>query len=75
MSPASLFRTLITILSFVAVGNNERRRSTTLPSILNGIALAFISYAAIKICTGKIDSTSPAIWVIAILSVVSFAVS
>jgi len=44
-------------------------------SISNGIALAFISYAAIKICTGKIDSTSPAIWVIAILSVISFAVA
>ena len=35
-------------------------------SISNGIALAFISYAAIRIFTGKIDSTSPAIWVIAI---------
>ena len=44
-------------------------------SISNGIALAFISYAAIKICTGKFDSTSPAIWVIAILSVISFAVA
>jgi len=44
-------------------------------SISHGIALAFISYAAIKICTGKIDSTSPAIWVIAILSVISFAVA
>ena len=44
-------------------------------SISHGIALAFISYAAIKICTGKIDSTSPAIWVIAIASVVSFWVA
>jgi len=44
-------------------------------SISNGIALAFVSYAAIRICTGKIDSTSPAIWVIAILSVISFAVA
>ena len=44
-------------------------------SISNGIALAFISYAAIKICTGKIDNTSPAIWVIAIASVVSFWVA
>ena len=44
-------------------------------SISHGIALAFVSYAAIKICTGKIDSTSPAIWVIAILSVISFAVA
>ena len=44
-------------------------------SISNGIALAFISYALIKILTGKFNSTSPAIWVIAILSVVSFAVA
>ena len=44
-------------------------------SISHGIALAFISYAAIKICTGKFDSTSPAIWVIAIASVVSFWVA
>jgi AGZA family xanthine/uracil permease-like MFS transporter len=44
-------------------------------SISNGIALAFVSYAAIKICTGKFDSTSPAIWVIAILSLISFYVS
>ena len=44
-------------------------------SISNGIALAFISYAAIKIFTGKISSTNPAIWVIAILSLISFAVA
>lgn len=44
-------------------------------SISNGIALAFVSYALIKIFTGKFTSTSPAIWVVAILSVVSFAVS
>jgi len=44
-------------------------------SISNGIALAFVSYAAIKIFTGKFDSTSPAIWVIAILSLISFYVS
>ena len=44
-------------------------------SISNGIALAFVSYAAIKICTGKFNETSPAIWVIAALSVVSFLVS
>merc|ERR1711981_512451 len=40
-------------------------------SISHGIALAFISYAAIKICTGK-TNVSPAIWVIAILSLISF---
>ncbi len=44
-------------------------------SISNGIALAFVSYAAIRILTGKFGSTSPAIWVIAILSLISFYVS
>ena len=44
-------------------------------SISNGIALAFVSYALIKIFTGKFSNTSPAIWVIAILSVLSFAVA
>ena len=44
-------------------------------SISNGIALAFVSYALIRLFTGKFSTTSPAIWVIAILSVVSFAVS
>jgi AGZA family xanthine/uracil permease-like MFS transporter len=43
-------------------------------SISHGIALAFIAYAAIKILTGKFD-VSPAIWVIAALSVVSFVFS
>ena len=43
-------------------------------SISHGIALAFISYAAIKICTGK-TNVSPAIWVIAIASVISFVVA
>tara|TARA_B100000965_G_scaffold369540_1_gene356985 strand:+ start:740 stop:2047 length:1308 start_codon:yes stop_codon:yes gene_type:complete len=44
-------------------------------SISNGIALAFISYALIKILTGKFGKTSPAIWVIAILSALSFYVA
>ena len=44
-------------------------------SISNGIALAFISYALIKIFTGKISTTSPAIWLIAVLSVISFMVA
>ena len=44
-------------------------------SISNGIALAFIAYALIKIFTGKFSSTSPAIWFIAILSVISFSVA
>ena len=42
-------------------------------SISNGIALAFIAYALIKILTGKFSTTSPAIWVVAILSVLSFS--
>tara|TARA_B100000768_G_scaffold168809_1_gene173942 strand:- start:286 stop:858 length:573 start_codon:yes stop_codon:yes gene_type:complete len=44
-------------------------------SISNGIALAFISYALIRLFTGKFSSTSPAIWVIAILSLISFVVA
>jgi len=44
-------------------------------SISNGIALSFIAYALIKIFTGKFGSTSPAIWVIAALSVASFYVA
>ena len=42
-------------------------------SISNGIALAFIAYALIKILTGQSNKTSPAIWLVAILSVISFA--
>ena len=44
-------------------------------SISNGIALAFIAYALIQIFTGKFGKTSPAIWVIAALSVISFYVA
>jgi AGZA family xanthine/uracil permease-like MFS transporter len=44
-------------------------------SISNGIALAFVSYALIKIFTGKFSQTSPAIWVIAVFSVLSFYVA
>ena len=43
-------------------------------SISHGIALAFISYAAIKILTGKFAGVNPAIWLVALLSVLSFAV-
>ena len=43
-------------------------------SISHGIALAFISYAAIKILTGKSAGVNPAIWLVAVLSVLSFAV-
>ena len=44
-------------------------------SISNGIALAFIAYALIKLLTGKFGKTSPAIWVIAAVSVLSFYVA
>ncbi len=44
-------------------------------SISNGIALAFISYALIKIFTGKFGSTSSAIWIIAIAGALNFYVS
>ena len=43
-------------------------------SISNGIALAFIAYALIKILSGNASKTSPAIWVVAVLSVLSFSV-
>ena len=43
-------------------------------SISHGIALAFISYAAVKILSGKLD-INPAIYVIAGLSLISFAVA
>jgi len=44
-------------------------------SISNGIALSFVAYALIKIFTGKFSSTPSAIWVIAILSFISFYVA
>ncbi len=44
-------------------------------SISNGIALAFIAYALIRIFTGKFGQTSSAIWVIAVFSVLSFYVA
>ena len=42
-------------------------------SISNGIALAFIAYALIKLFSGKASKTSPAIWLVAVLSVLSFS--
>ena len=42
---------------------------------LTSIALAFIAYALIRIFTGKFGKTSPAIWVIAVASVLSFYVA
>ena len=44
-------------------------------SISHGIAIAFIAYAAIKICSGDAAKVSPAIWVISVLSLISFAVA
>ncbi len=41
-------------------------------SISHGIALGFISYALIKIFTGKAKGVSPAIWLVAILGLISF---
>ena len=43
-------------------------------SISNGIAVAFVAYALIKICTGKVQGVSPAIWVVAILSAINLAI-
>ena len=43
-------------------------------SISNGIALAFVGYALIKIFTGKFSSISPAMWVVAVLSGVNLAI-
>jgi len=43
-------------------------------SISNGMALAFISYALIKLASGKAKGVSPAIWLIAILGFISFAI-
>ena len=43
-------------------------------SISNGMALAFISYALIKIFSGKMSNVSPAILLIAILGFISFAI-
>ena len=43
-------------------------------SISHGIALAFISYALIKLASGKAAKLNPAIWVVAVLSLLSFLV-
>ena len=43
-------------------------------SISNGIALAFVGYALIKIFNGKFSSISPAMWVVAVLSGVNLAI-
>ena len=43
-------------------------------SISYGIALAFLAYALIKIASGKANTVNPAIWVVAVLSFISFAI-
>ena len=43
-------------------------------SISNGIALAFITYALVKILSGRVQNVSPAIWLVAVLSGISFSV-
>ena len=40
-------------------------------NISHGIAVAFVVYALIKICTGKIEGVSPAIWLVAVLSAIN----
>ena len=40
-------------------------------SISNGIAIAFCTYALIKIFTGKVEGVSPAIWLVAVLSAIN----
>ena len=41
-------------------------------SISTGIALAFISYALIKIFSGQAAKTSPAVWIVAVMSIIYF---
>lgn len=43
-------------------------------SIADGIAMGFISYALIKLCTGKAKSVPYMVWIIAILWAIKFAV-
>ena len=45
-----------------------------LSSITSGICIMFIAYAALKILTGQAAKTPSAIWVVAIISVINFAV-
>ena len=40
-------------------------------NISHGIAVAFVVYALIKVCTGKVDGVSPAIWLVAVLSAIN----
>jgi adenine/guanine/hypoxanthine permease len=43
-------------------------------SIANGIALGFISYAAVKLLAGRLAEARPAIVILAVLFVIRYAV-
>ena len=82
---ALLYVAILFVCNMTDIGGNVIAESgpagvamLTMPltySISNGIALAFISYALIKLLTGKFSKTSPAIWVIAFLAAISFYVA
>lgn len=42
-------------------------------SIADGIAFGFISYAAVRIFSGRFNEISPAVWLLAALFVAKFA--
>jgi AGZA family xanthine/uracil permease-like MFS transporter len=44
-------------------------------SIATGIGLGFITYALVKVISGKIKDASPAVLVLAVLFAIKFAVS
>ena len=81
---ALLFVSILFVKNIVHIEWNDITESApailamvTMPltySIANGIAIGFISLALIKIFTGQFNKTSPAVWVIAALSVINFAV-
>ena len=82
---ALLFVSILFVKNIVHIEWNDITESApailamvTMPltySIANGIAIGFISLALIKIFTGQFNKTSPAVWVIAVLSVISFYVA
>ena len=42
-------------------------------SIADGIAMGFISYALIKLCTGKASTVPYMVWIVAVLWAIKFA--
>ena len=42
-------------------------------SIANGIAIGFITYAIVKVASGRLSETSPAVFLVAILGVLHYA--